>query len=93
MLSTRLFHPASPTVLDPGNALNGALGWLMIAAAARCPGSRAASPEKSLSEGKGTMAKKVYEVPALFKAGQFAKDTGFLKRGPHEPKVRLPLGW
>ncbi|MEU1080729.1 keywimysin-related RiPP [Streptomyces sp. NPDC005908] len=39
------------------------------------------------------MARKVYEVPALSKAGDFRKDTGFLKRGPHEPKVRLPLGW
>lgn len=39
------------------------------------------------------MAKKVYEVPALSKVGEFRKDTGFLKRGPHEPKVRLPLGW
>ncbi|MEE1926762.1 keywimysin-related RiPP [Streptomyces sp. TRM 70351] len=39
------------------------------------------------------MAKKVYEVPALSKASGPRGDTGFLKRGPHEPEVRLPLGW
>ncbi|MFD5735817.1 keywimysin-related RiPP [Streptomyces sioyaensis] len=37
------------------------------------------------------MARKVYEVPVVFKAGDFRKDTGFLTRGPHEPKVRMPL--
>ncbi|SBT89775.1 hypothetical protein GA0115233_101229 [Streptomyces sp. DI166] len=38
------------------------------------------------------MGRKIYEAPAMFIAGDFRLDTGFLRRGPHEPRVRLPLG-
>ncbi|WP_425280697.1 keywimysin-related RiPP [Leucobacter insecticola] len=36
--------------------------------------------------------KKTYIQPWLIRVGSFEKDTGFLRRGIPEPRIRVPLG-